>query len=73
MNLLSLRTNFQKAPPEVQALLANKYFEKRAVDLEKTAIIKTKAVRKKGGTKSKEKKIPITIEQLELLKKLKLI
>ena len=73
MNLLSLRTNFQTSPPEEQAILANEYFAKRAIDLEKTAIIKTKAVRKKGGTKSKEKKIPVTIEQLELLKKLNLI
>lgn len=73
MNLLSLRTNFQTIPPNEQEVFLVKYFSKRATDLEKTAIIKTRAVRKKSGTKSKERKIPVTIEQLELLKKLNLI
>lgn len=73
MNLLSLRTNFQTTPPNEQEVFMAEYFAKRVIDLEKTAIIKAKAVRKKGGTTSKEKKIPVTIEQLELLKKLNLI
>jgi len=73
MNLLSLRTNFQTLLPNEQEVFMGKYFSKRTIDLVKTAIIKTKAVRKKGVTKSKEKKIPVTIEQLELLKKLGLI
>ena len=51
----------------------NDYAKKRIEDLEKTVIVKTKSVRKKGGKTTKEKKIPVTIEQLELLKKLKLI
>jgi len=73
MNLLNLRQNFQTLQPNEQVVFLNEYVAKRVIDLEKTAIIKPRITAKKGVKRTKEKKIPVTIEQLELLKKLGLV
>lgn len=73
MNLLSLKQNFQTLPTNEQFVFLDNYVKQRVIDLEKTVIVKTKAVKRKGAKATKEKKIPVTLEQLELLRKLKLI
>lgn len=58
--------------PNEQAVFFNTYREKRQIDLERVIInLQTKKRKSTGGGKGK--KIPVTVEQLELLKKLGLI
>ncbi len=58
--------------PNEQAVFFARYADGRQVDLEKV-IIKLQTKRKKSTGSGKGKKIPVTVEQLDLLKKLGLI
>jgi hypothetical protein len=58
-------------PPNEQAIFFAMYADKRQVKLEEV-IIKLQTKKKSTGS-GKGKKIPVTVEQLELLKKLGLL
>lgn len=72
MKLINLNQNFQTMSSTEQAIFFNTYREKRQVDLERV-IIKLQTKKRKSTGSGKGKKIPVTVEQLELLKKLGLI
>lgn len=72
MKLADLNQNFQMMQPNEQAAFFSSYRSKRQEDLEKV-IIKLQSKRKKSTGAGKGKKIPVTVEQLDLLKKLGLI
>ena len=59
-------------PPNEQAVLFNQYTHKRQEDLDKV-IIKLQTKKRRSTSPGKGKKIPVTVEQLDLLKKLGLI
>ena len=71
MQLQNLNQNFQMMSPNEQAVFFVSYAGRRQKDLEKV-IIKLQTKKKSTGT-GKGKKIPVTVEQLDLLKKLGLI
>ncbi len=72
MQLQNLNQNFQTMSFNEQAVFFARYADERQADLEKV-IIKLQAKRKKSTGSGKGKKIPVTVEQLDLLKKLGLI
>ena len=67
MKLETLKINFLDMSPEDQQVFFTKYLERRNKDLRETAIVKTVS-RSKGRTT--EKKITVSTEAFELLKKL---
>ena len=67
MKLEQLRPNFMLMPHEEQLAFLNSYREKRHHDLIETTVIK---VSTKGKKKATERKITVTPEAYELLKKL---
>jgi len=72
MQLRNLNQNFQILSPNEQAIFFAIYSERRQKDLDRI-VIKVAGKRKSTGRKGKGKKIPVTVEQLDLLKKLGLI
>ena len=67
MKLEQLRPNFMLMPREEQLAFLNSYREKRHHDLIETTVIK---VSTKGKKKATERKITVTPEAYELLKRL---
>ena len=67
MKLEQLRPNFMLMPREEQLAFLNAYRERRHHDLIETTVIK---VSTKGKKKATERKITVTPEAYELLKKL---
>ncbi len=59
-------------PPNEQAVFFNSYADRRQKDLE-SVIINLQTKKKSTSKAGKGKKIPVTVEQLDLLKKLGLI
>ena len=71
MKLQNLNQNFQTMPPNEQAIFFAQYAKNRQEELNKV-IIKLQSKKRSTGS-GKGKKIPVTVEQLDLLKELGLI
>lgn len=67
MKLEQLRPNFMLMPPEEQLAFLDSYRKRRHHDLIETTVVK---VSTKGKKKTSERKITVTPEAYELLKKL---
>lgn len=67
MKLEQIRPNFAKMPHEEQLSFLNSYRERRYHDLVETTVVK---VSTKGKKKTTERKVTVTPEAYELLKKL---
>ena len=71
MKLEQLRTNFLEASDEQRLELFTGYYARRQKDLEQV-VIKVPKKRAKGK-KPSERKIPVTPDQLQMLRKLGLV
>jgi len=67
VKLEQIRPNFMLMPHEEQLAFLNKYREKRHHDLIETTVVK---VSTKGKKRTTERKVTVTPEAFELLKKL---
>jgi len=72
MQLRNLNQNFQMLSPNEQAVFFSSYRSRRQKDLDQV-IIKLQTKKRRSTGSGKGKKIPVTVEQLDLLKKLGLI
>lgn len=71
MRLEQLRPNFLEVSDEERLALFTTYYARRTKDLEQS-VVKIKGKKAKGKKRS-ERKIPVSPEQLDLLRKLGLV
>jgi len=72
MKFEDLHTNFLDQDESARRAFFTEYVERRQHDLD-TIVVKIKTKKQPGESKSKDKKIPVTMDKLEALRKLGLI